>query len=138
VAIQFWMFCYLPLIPLKTWIVTSERRHGMSGAFTGLPTGFSIKSYIVAWWRTLLGGLLTIFAMASLTMACVCWAGDSRITPGLIKQNLAITAILSALLFLPYWIPGIGRATTSRAAELRAALSDRPASSADDHVHAHF
>lgn len=117
VATRCWHFCYLPLIPLGTYLVLHERTTGMTNEFEGVRIPFSFKSYLVAWTRSLL--------VFPLVMMCV--VTILAFTPGPPegprKAPFVVVSILlgfALLLFGPYWLPGIGRATRSRAEQLAA------------------
>jgi hypothetical protein len=129
-------FCYLPLVPLGTYLILTEAMSGMTNQFDGIRLPFSLKSWLVAWWRTLVGapfGLMCFMAVARLIP-------DDH-PPGPNESPMAqavffaILAFLAALLFVPYRIPGVGRATRARAAQLDAFAAGAPISATVRAVH---
>jgi hypothetical protein len=116
VATLCWHFCYLPLLPLGTHLILDERMDGMSTTFRGVRIPFSFKSYLLAWSRTL---LTFPFFMSLVILLMSILDKDPRMARAL-PYAIAIAATLTLLLFGPYFIPGLGRATASRAAALAA------------------
>ena len=119
VATLFWHFCYLPLIPLGTFIVLSEQMQGMNTTFRGVRIPFSAKSYVVAWVRTAVIGLFIISWIATVTLFAVAVSGTKEINErNALVESGSASGITTFLLVVPYWIPGVGRATRATAARL--------------------
>jgi hypothetical protein len=118
-------FCYLPLVPLGTFLILSQSMSGMSTEFTGIRLPLSLKSWLIAWSRTVLWFLFVLSCV--LTTTVIFPGKDDRPPPPGQKVVIpAISASLGLLLFGPYFTPGIGRATRARAAKLAAVAAGKP------------
>lgn len=126
VATEFGHFCYLPLIPKGSWIITWEVHRGLQGAFVGKRIPLSWKSYAVAWIRVFSGGLFVWCAMATPGFLFGFLSEPSRFPAGAPIFFALVLATVAALHIGPYWIPGVGRATARRAAELERILCSAP------------
>jgi len=117
VATLCWHFCYLPILPLGTFLVLQEEMQGMTTHFRSVRMPFSWKSILVAWSRSLLAFPFFISMVACIVVITGGWG-----RPGATwLQHYAVVivaVVISGLLWLPYFIPGIGRATIRRADEL--------------------
>ena len=120
VATRCWTFCYLPLVPRGTYLVLSERATGLTTHFQGVPIRFSGKSLLMAWWRTLVTVPFVILSITAVALPLAAGDPDHHVKPGTYPYLLAALAVVAAALFGPYFVPGLGRATTRRAAELAA------------------
>ena len=114
VATLCWHFCYLPIVPLGTYLVLSEAMTGMITRFEGIRIPFSAKSFVIAWIRSLLAAPFICSCIAGTATIMV----DRHLNPGAKSSIFTIIASHGALLFAPYLITGIGRASESRAVEL--------------------
>jgi hypothetical protein len=117
VATLCWHFCYLPLLPLGTFLVLQEEMRGMTTHFRGVRIPFSWKSLLVAWSRSLLAFPFFI----SLVAIVIVVSGQSGHPNDTWLQRygvVLVAAVISGMLWLPYLLPGIGRATARRADEL--------------------
>ena len=119
-------FCYLPLVPLGTYLILSQEMSGMTTHFDGVRLPFSLKSWLIAWSRTVLWFLFVVMCVGALAAFT---DGTDDAPPRQPDQRLVMSAIigsLALLLFGPYFIPGLGRATGSRAAALEAIATTAP------------
>jgi hypothetical protein len=62
VGTSFFYFCFIPLIPLGSYIVRYEDDDWFGG-FKGVPIGFNVKSVLYGWLRT--AAVLTIIIVTS-------------------------------------------------------------------------
>jgi hypothetical protein len=112
VATQFGHLYYLPLIPKGTYLVFSQNPNG----FNGVLIPFSLKSYLLAWLRW--AGVLCFGIMALMTLLEFCDGKGKLFGEGSEYLLLLLTLSLAILMIGAYWIPGIGKASESRMAEL--------------------
>jgi len=116
VATLCWHFCYLPLLPLGTFLILKSTMRGMTTHFEGVRLPFSAKSLLFAWVRPPLILCFSVMLVTSGTsLAVVLRDHLDLLAWGKIS---GVTLAGAALLFGPYLIPGLGRATKARAAEL--------------------
>jgi hypothetical protein len=130
VATLCWHFCYLPLVPLGTFLVLQERMVGMTTRFEGIRIPFSPKSLLIAWTRSILA---FPFGALLFSLAVVLFAAD-QVNMKSYWLAVAVEGLVALLLFGPYVIPGVGRATARRADVLagwagRTVVNGRAASS---------
>ena len=115
-------FCYAPLVPLGTYLVFSQSMSGMDTEFEGVRIPFSLKSWLVAWLRSVLWFLLVVASIGGVTT----FFEEPPVSPAEHVTRLAIPSALALLLFGPYAVPGLGRATRGRAAQLEAYAAAAP------------
>jgi hypothetical protein len=122
VATLFWHFCYLPLIPLGSYLVLEHSMRGMTMTFRGIRIPLSIKSWAIAWLRTLLAFPLVMAVVGLITFPME----GGKYMKGYYFL-IAISALILFLMFGLYFVPGIGRASSAR----RMALANLVSGSGD-------
>lgn len=123
VATLFFTFCYLPLVPLETWLVTSKKSRGLRQSFTGMRIPMSWKSCALAWIRIIVGSFLFVSGIVSVSAACVLCSPDGSIDLLTVLCDLSVTVLAAMVFFGSYYYAGIGRASPARAAELENILA---------------
>jgi hypothetical protein len=118
-------FCYLPLIPHGSMIVTAKN----GDQYEGVRIPLSLKSWLVGWVQVLITGLMVMVGMAMLGGLMGSCEKDS-LTKTELAQNRAMLkgmaaaeAVLGGVMIATMVIPGIGRATSGRAKELAQILA---------------
>jgi hypothetical protein len=124
VATKFRVIFILPVYPMATYIVRGEARRGSRAIYRVNQIPLSLKSCAMAWSRVILTPLFTVLAIASVALVSESLSGKSNVAPRAVAELLIPTIIVGLCLILPYWIPGLGRATASRGAQLQKALSE--------------
>jgi hypothetical protein len=114
VATLCWHFCYLPLIPLGSFLVIRQRMTGMTTDFEGIRIPLSAKSLLIAWSRSLLAVPFTILLIALVVIPAAADHPDMSAYRGAVIEEV----LVALLLFGPYLVPGLGPATAGRADEL--------------------
>ncbi|WP_144429503.1 hypothetical protein [Myxococcus hansupus] len=120
VATQFAHINYLPLFPMKSWLVVSEEGNGWRGQAIPL----SWKSVLVAWGRVAL-----IAAAAVSFFSGLGTYGDHGVRGGM--PSWALTLLFIAAVIASYVWSGIAKASPERALEI-ARQADIPESSLDE------
>ena len=126
VATVCWHFCYVPLVPLGTYLVFSVQQKGLSGAFAGIRIAFSWKSWLVAWGRLILGFPIVLGGLAAFGLTIAAIDGQKQI-----NWDVVLTVYLGLLAVAGIWggsylAPGVGRATAKRRAVLMAVQATVP------------
>jgi hypothetical protein len=114
VATLCWHFCYLPLIPLGSFLVLRESAKGLRNQFQGIRIPFSAKSLLIAWTRSLLTAPFVILTISLIVIP----AAADHVNYNAYRYAIPVELVVVSLLFGPYLIPGVGRATANRAKEL--------------------
>jgi len=109
VATRFWHVCYLPLIPRGSYIVLEHSMSGMTMTFRGIRIPLNIKSWAIAWLRTLLVFPLVMAVVGLITFPLE----GGKYMKGYFFL-IAVFVLISFLMFGLYLVPGIGRATIAR------------------------
>jgi hypothetical protein len=107
VATRFFHLYWIPLIPLGTFLVTSEK----DDDFTGFPLPLSGKSILIGWLRT--AGWIGLTAAVALAFMA---AGEKQY--GWAGAAAAVGAIAAGLLLVLYRLSIFTRASYERASEL--------------------
>ncbi len=113
-------FCYLPLIPRGSMIVTGKD----GDSYEGVEIPINYKSWAVAWVQVILTGLMVMVGMMMLGLLMSSCDSDPRIRKNAPKDRVAlmwvagVEAGLAGLMALTVFVPGIGRARAKRAKDL--------------------
>jgi hypothetical protein len=109
VETEFFHLWYLPLVPLRSWIVLPHQRD----AWSGVPIPLSFRSVAIAWFR----GCCFLLGFAALILASIRW--DEWINNKRGPDLLVATVIGSIVVVAVYFVPALFRAADpERAAEL--------------------
>ena len=118
-------FCYLPLIPHGSMIVTGKD----GNEYRGVQIPLSVKSWAVGWVQVILTGLMVMVGMALVGFLIASCEDDPQIK----KQAAGFRtgavwaggteAVLGGLMVATTTIPGVGRASPGRSKELAQILA---------------
>ena len=120
-------FCYLPLIPHGSMIVTGKD----GSAYQGVQIPLSLKSWAVGWVQVVLTGLMVMLGMMLMGLLIASCDDDPKIRKQIdlgrdrvmLKWVAGIEAALGGLMVATTVIPGVGRASPARAKELAQILA---------------
>jgi hypothetical protein len=120
-------FCYLPLIPHGSMIVTGKD----GNQYQGVQIPLSLKSWAIGWAQVILTGLMVMVGMMIFGFLVVSCDNDPNTRTQIdvardrvmLKWTAGTEAVLGALMVATTVIPGVGRASPARAKELAQILA---------------
>lgn len=107
VATQFLHFCYLPIVPLQSYVIQQEELE----SFQGVPIPMSLKSVFLTWARA-------IMLLYVLTTSWAMWQGNA-------PESQLVWTIGTAVAVVASWFY-VPRATFTRAVQLGLAMGVAP------------
>ena len=121
VCTQFFHVYWVPLIPLRSYVVLEGSEH--NGSFQGVRTALSLRSILAGWWRAFLALLIVFGLVGGIGLAVQAVEGRRALT--------AFQVVFPWLLFLggvaAYWLSKrFSRAGLGRARELATQLGLHP------------